>query len=156
MPAKGVFPTRENCDLDDPEEMFLWMFAALPGVNGGQFIMPIDYWRLVSKRLYELGARIGAEPGLEYVPPAANEPNWATSAGKWVEAGTVTSKEKDERQATNALAMMGHQQRVELRKALDAWKNGGPMPPTMASQVVDTLKDDQRLLIMDILKSDSA
>ncbi|WP_037084585.1 DUF2744 domain-containing protein [Prescottella equi] len=61
-------PTRENCDPNNPEEAFLWMFVGLPGVNGASMIMGPDYYRQISKQLWELGARPSAEPikHLEY------------------------------------------------------------------------------------------
>ncbi|UVT24982.1 DUF2744 domain-containing protein [Rhodococcus pyridinivorans] len=55
-------PTRENCDPNNPEEAFLWMFVGLPGVNGASMIMGPDYYRQVSKQLWELGARPVEEP----------------------------------------------------------------------------------------------
>ena len=136
MPAKGVFPTRENCDPNDPTEAFLWMFAALPGLNGGPLIMPIEYYRNVSKRLWDLGARPVEEPTLEYEGPSANEPNWATSAGRWVEAGSVTPEAKARRGMESGLARMGHAQRVEFYKALVAWETGQPLPDTASGRVV--------------------
>lgn len=55
-------PTRENCDPTNPEEAFLWMFVGLPGVNGASMIMGPDYYRQISKQLWELGARPAEEP----------------------------------------------------------------------------------------------
>lgn len=81
--TKG-FPTRENCDLDDPKQMFLWMLAALPGVRGAQLVMPISYNMVVSEHLFECGARLSAEPTKKYQPPTANDPHWMTSPGRWV------------------------------------------------------------------------
>ena len=51
-----TLPRRENCDLSNPKEMFLWMLVALPGVNGGQQIMPASYNMLVSEHLHQCGA----------------------------------------------------------------------------------------------------
>ena len=67
------FPTRENCNPDNPEEAFLWMFVALPHVKGGPLMMPVEFYRLVSKRLWELGARPVEEPTLQWVAPMATE-----------------------------------------------------------------------------------
>lgn len=154
MPAKGVFPTRENCDPTNRQEMFLWMFAALPGQNGGQFIMPIDYFRLVSERMAQLGAMLECpncghrnEPELEYVPPGSNDPNWATSAGKWVESGSVSDEEKLRRGVEALIALMGHSQKVEFYKALKAWESGTALPPTRGGQVVGRMVDDEPHLL---------
>lgn len=154
MPAKGVFPTRDNCDLADPQERFLWMFAALPYQNGGQFIMPIDYFRLVSERLVRLGAMLECpncghhnEPELEYLPPSANEPNWATSAGRWVEAGSVSEEDKIRAGLASGLARMGHQQRVEFYKALQAWESQDEIPDTVAGRTVrDMMESEPHML----------
>lgn len=143
MPAKGVFPTKENCDPDDPEEFALWAFPGLPGVNGGQFIMPIEYFRLVSKRLWDLGFRLVEEPTLEYVPPGVNDANWATSAGKWVESGSVSDEEKIRAAMTIGIARMGHQQKVEFFTALLAWEAGQELPDTEAGRTVRDMMDQE-------------
>ena len=114
---RGEFPTRENCNPEDPEEAFLWMFAALPGVKGAPLLMPVDYYRLVSKRLWELGCRPAAEPTLEWVPPSATDANWMTSPGRWVPAGTRPAP--DGRQAAReAVDKLTAQQRYELLQVL--------------------------------------
>lgn len=152
MPPKGVFPTRENCDLSDPEEMFLWMFAAPPKVKGAPLIMPIDYYRDMSRHLYELGARLGAEPVKEYVPPSANDPNIWTSPGRWAPAGTVTPEQKQEREAKAGLARMGHFQKVEFYKALKADEAGEPLPDNKAADVVRSLNAGQKALFLRLLR----
>jgi len=152
MPAKGVFPTRDNCDGDDPEEFALWAFAALPGQNGGQFIMPIEYFRQVSKRLWDLGFRQVEEPRLEYVPPSANDPNWATSAGYWVKAGSISEQERHEWDMASALARMGHQQKVEFFKAAKAWESGDEIPGTKAGLVVKSMAEREPHLLPLALK----
>jgi len=141
MPAKGVFPLRENCDPKDPEEFCLWAFAAPPGVNGGQFIMPIDVFRRWSQRFWDLGFRQVEEPILEYVGPAASEPNWATSAGRWVPAGTVTDDDRALQAIQTAVARMGHQQKVELYTALQAWEAGDGLPESVSGRVVQNMLD---------------
>lgn len=117
MPAKGVFPTRENCDLQNPEEAFLWMFVGLPGVKGAPLLMPIEYYRKVSARLWDLGARPVEEPILEYVPPSGQEPNWLTSPGRWVKAGQAPEVDGVQK-AKAVVERMTSQQRRELLEAL--------------------------------------
>ncbi len=147
MPAKGVFPVRENCSPDDPEEFALWAFAALPGQNGGQFIMPIEYFRQVSKRLWDLGFRQVEEPTLEYVPPSASEPNWATSAGKWVEVGSVDESEKQHRAMATAIARMAHPQKVDFYKALLVWESQQEFSDSPGGRVVRNMADDEPHLL---------
>lgn len=143
MPAKGVFPVRENCDPNDPYEFALWAFPALPHLNGGQFIMPIEYFRLVSKRLWDLGFRQVEEPTLEYLPPSASEPNWATSAGRWVEKGSVSEEEKVRGVLATGIALMGHPQKVEFYKALQAWESGSDIPDTDAGATVRAMMESE-------------
>lgn len=118
MPRRGEFPTRENCDPENPREAFLWMFAALPYVKGAPLIMPISYYEDVSQRLWDLGARPTEEPTLEWVAPTATEPNWATSPGRWVPAGTAPQR-TGVQMAKDVVAVMSMQQRAELRQALE-------------------------------------
>lgn len=155
MPAKGVFPTRDNCNPDDPEEAFLWMFAALPHVKGAPLIMPVEYYRAVSKRLWDLGARPAVEPALEWVAPTATEAHWLTSPGRWVPAGTGP-KRSEEDEARTAIAQMSLQQRAELLKVLEALEAGGVIPDTPAGRVVNTLSFHQREVVLKVLRSQRA
>lgn len=88
--TKGL-PTRENCDPNNPYEMFLWMFVALPYVKGAPLLMPLNYYQHVSKHLHDLGLRLTCEncghahqPKLKYQPPLSTDPNVWTSPGRWV------------------------------------------------------------------------
>lgn len=153
MPAKGVFPTRANCDLNDPEEAFLWMFAALPHVRGAPLIMPIEYYRQVSKRLWDLGARPSAEPVLEWVPPSATEPHWLTSPGRWVPAGEGP-KRTERQEAKDAVARMSLQQKTELLKVLEALEAGDPLPDSPSGRVVNTLSFEQREVVLSVLREE--
>lgn len=151
MPRKGEFPTRDNCDQNSPEEAFLWMFAALPHVKGAPLIMPIEYYRSVSKRLWDLGARPAAEPTLEWVAPSATEPHWLTSPGRWVPAGSAPKRtEHDE--ARDAIANMSMQQKAELLAVLEALESGAVLPDTPAGKVVNTLSFEQREVVLSVLR----
>lgn len=151
MPAKGVFPTRENCDPTDPEEAFLWMFVALPHVKGAPLIMPMEYYRAVSKRLWELGARPTADPVWEWVPPQATDPNWLTSPGRWVPAGS-RPKRTEHDEARDAVAPMSAQQKAELLKTLRIVAAGDPIPQTPSGRVVSTLNSRQREVVLEVLE----
>ena len=50
--------------------------------------MPIVYLQLVSKRLWDLGARPTEQPVLKYRKPSNMDANWMTSPGDWVPADT--------------------------------------------------------------------
>lgn len=148
MLRENEFPTRERCDLSDPSEAFLWMFAALPGVKGGPLIMPVSYYREVSKRLWDLGARPVAEPTLEWVAPTASDPNWMTSPGRWVEAGTAPLPSEEE-SARQAAELMSSQQRDELRTVLE---DGEPFPSTPAGLAASRLAPRQREVVLTVLR----
>jgi hypothetical protein len=152
MTAKGEFPTRENCDPNNPEEAFLWMFAALPHVRGAPLIMPTEYYRQVSKRLWDLGSRPSEEPTLQWLPPSATEANWITSPGRWVSAGSVVRTEEQE--AADALAKMARQQKAELRMVLELWVEGKALPDTPAGKVANTLNEHQRGLSLNLLRAE--
>lgn len=145
------FPRRENCDPTDPFQAFLWMMVALPMQNGGALIMPIDYMQMVSKRLWDLGCRPVEDPVLEWVAPTATEPNWMTSPGKWVPAGTAP-KISEESAAASALEQMSIQQRAELFAALQAWEAGDDLPDTPAGTVASALSDGQKETVLKVLR----
>ena len=155
MVARGEFPTREKCDLNDPEEAFLWMFAALPGVRGAPLIMPIEYYRQVSRRLWDLGARPAEEPTLEWVAPTANDPNWLTSPGRWVPAGSIPVPDEEDA-ARTAVARMAMAQRHELFVALGEWKAGREIPDTPSGRVAGSLTFGQRETALKVLTEDIA
>lgn len=146
MPGRGEFPTRENCDPNDPQEAFLWCFAALPYVRGGPLLMPTDFWRVVSEHLWELGCRPSAAPVKEWVPPSSSEPNWLTSPGRWVPAG---QRKTDDAAARRAVERMSLPQRTELREAL---AGGWPFPDTVAGRFAATLPPDTREATLALLE----
>ena len=63
-------PVRELCDLNDPEEMFLWALLAQDDVNGAQVMVSIQHLRTISKRIYQVGGRLVADPVIKYRAPA--------------------------------------------------------------------------------------
>lgn len=109
------FPTRENCNLDDPREMFLWTLVALPGVRGAQLIMPVGYNMTISEHLHKCGARLAADPVIKYQAPTASEPHWMTSPGKWVSVDTADVAPHPARAALGKLTAL---QKAELLEAL--------------------------------------
>lgn len=105
------FPTRENCNPQDPYQAFLWCLVALPGQNGGQLVMPVDYLQLVSERIWLCGGRLVEEPSIKYRPPTGTEPNWITSPGRWVD---VSEDDPQPNPARRALDTLTSQQKAEL------------------------------------------
>lgn len=81
--TKG-FPTKENCDPNNPYEAFLWCLVAMPYMKGAQLAFPVDYLQFVSKRMWDCGARLVADPTIKYRKPSSADPNWISSPGTWV------------------------------------------------------------------------
>ena len=118
------FPTRDNCNLKDPREMFLWCLVALPGVNGAQLTAPISYNMAVSEHLYECGARLVEEPTKKWIPPAATSPHWLTSPGRWVPLDHPVAEGHP---ADVALSKLTQQQKAELFERLKRMHENGDM-----------------------------
>jgi len=147
----GDFPTRDNCNPEDPSEAFLWMLVALPYQNGGQLVMPVEYLKLVSKRLWDLGARPVAEPEIAYVAPSSSSPHWLTDPGKFVPVDQV-EEARQEAEIDGALAKMGHRQSVELFQALEADEAGRDIPDTPAGQVVRGMPPKEKAAVLKRLR----
>jgi hypothetical protein len=119
---KGI-PTRENCDLNNPREMFLWMFTAVPGLNGAALMIPPDVFMVWSEHLYELGARLSAEPIKKYRRPTSNDPHWATSPGQWVPIDTPDPPVNPAKKAWDTLTPI---QKAEIRALANAEHEAEP------------------------------
>lgn len=78
-------PTRNTCDLTDPEEMFLWCFTGAGGVTGAPLLMPTDYYRALSRHLHDCGARLTAEPVVKWRAPT-DTLSPLLAQGEWVPA----------------------------------------------------------------------
>lgn len=95
-----LFPTRETCDLDDPQEMFLPLLVALP-MNKYRVAFPVSYLRLVSERFYELGAFMRCpdcghteEPKTVWSAPKSATPHWLSDPGSWQRKGKAPAPRK--------------------------------------------------------------
>lgn len=77
------------------------MLVALPGQNGGPMAFPTSYMQLVSKHLWDLGARPSEAPTLKYRRPVVGDPHWATNPGIWV---PVDAPDDDPRSAARRAA----------------------------------------------------
>lgn len=119
--TKG-FPTRENCDLDNPREKFLWCLVALPGMRGASLAMPVDYLMMISEHLHECGVDFVRAPTKKWQPPKANDPHWMTSPGRWVSADTPDEAGDPAQQALDALT---RQQKAEIFERLKRMQESG-------------------------------
>lgn len=115
-------PQRENCDLDDPEQMFWWMCVSWPELKGALAMLPFAYYRLVSKRLHDLGARLKcdncghmAEPTLKLRLPQT-EAHWMTGNAKWV---PIDEPDPPRIEAVDLVRKMPQELRSQLDQALD-------------------------------------
>jgi len=100
--GKGV-PTRDNCDLTNPRQKFLWMYTALPGVKGAPLVFPVEYWEQVSWRQCVLGADLVGEPGLQWQAPLHVAANPWLAAGQWVYPGTPEPERSSIRDVVSSL-----------------------------------------------------
>lgn len=105
------FPTRENCDPANPYEATWWTFAALPGMRGASFMMPMPYYALVSKRQADLGVMVVCpecghrpEPKLRLAMPKGGAPSMWSGQGTWVPSETPVENESAVVRAVNALS----------------------------------------------------
>lgn len=128
----NMLPTRENCNLEDPREMFLWMLVALPGMNGGQQAMPSSYNMLVSQHMFECGAMLACPecghsrvPQKAYVPPGAEDAHWMTSPGQWTDPDKVPPREVDP--MDDALDKLTNQQQAALFHRLKTRHEAGEL-----------------------------
>lgn len=109
--TKHDLPIRENCDVNDPKEMFLWMFTAPPGLNGAPMAFPTEYYMMLSEHLWECGARLTGEPMKKYRRPTGTEPNRFTTPGQWVPIDTPDPVPNPAREAWDKLSW---QQKAEI------------------------------------------
>ncbi|GAB7515147.1 phage gene 29 protein family protein [Rhodococcus sp. no. 34] len=138
---KDEIPQRESCDVDDPEEMFWWMFVSMPGLKGALAMVPLEYYRLMSKRLHDLGARLKcdacghmAKPTLKLRLPQTEE-HWMTGLGKWVPIDEPDPPRTEE--AKEIVRKLPKELRDQLTDALDAVEAesiANPHPPTLQEE----------------------
>ncbi|WP_280265336.1 phage gene 29 protein family protein [Nocardia wallacei] len=78
-----AFPSPANCNPHCPDEAFLPYLVGLPGMKGAAMAIPISGMRLWSRRLWDGGARLVADPTTFYWPPRSGEINPMFAAGEW-------------------------------------------------------------------------
>jgi len=127
------FPTRENCDPNNPYQAFLWMLVAMPYMKGAQLVLPVDYLQFVSKRLWDCGVRQVEDPTIKYQKPAATDANWMTSPGSWVPADAP--EREPGRPVEIAVDSLQNQQQAELVREL--WRRMTPEQRRMMWEATD-------------------
>jgi hypothetical protein len=115
-PFTHGFPTKDNCDPNNPYQAFLWMLVAMPYMKGAQLVLPVDYLQFVSKRLWDCGARPAADPTIKYRKPAATDANWLTSPGTWTDVNDPDPE--PDRPVKVAVDALQTQQQAEVMKEL--------------------------------------
>lgn len=113
--GRGI-PTRDNCDLENPRQAFLWMFTAQPGQKGAPLMMAGDYYELQSYHMWILGARPQRPPELKYRPPNNMVADRWAAQGEWVDLD-----EPDPPRTTMAdiVAKLPQQDRAELKQLIN-------------------------------------
>lgn len=147
---QGV-PTRENCDASNPRQAFLWMFTAMPGLQGAPLMLPTEYWEMQSWRMWVLGARPAAEPTQKWQAPASLTANAWTAPGKWVDLDTP---EPERKTIADMIRELPQGTRAEVRAAvleqfgLD--DGDRPGPPAM-QYTVESLAERLRTSVDELL-----
>lgn len=83
-------PTQDNCNLENPREVFLWM---LVNISNSQvpLLFPRKVLEDISEQIYRCGARFHPEEQqIYYRPPKPPEGGsmWDSISGEWIEADT--------------------------------------------------------------------
>lgn len=112
--GKGL-PLPENCDPTNPRQAFLWMFTAMPGVQGAPLLLGTEYWELQSWRMWVLGARPTEAATLKYQPPANMVANQWNAAGKWV---TLDTPDIPRQTLTELVDSLPQQDKAELKQVM--------------------------------------
>lgn len=131
-PFPHDFPTRENCDPNNPYQAYLWALVAFPYQNGAQLAMPVNYLQLVSKRLWDCFGPPNPEwePTIKYQKPLSTDPNWMTSPGAWVPAD---APDRDPRRP--------------VEKAIDSWSI--LQQGEVAEELVRRMTPEQRRMMVE-------
>jgi hypothetical protein len=111
--GQGV-PLRENCDLDNPRQKFLWMFTAMPGMRGAPLMMPAEYWEMQSWRMCVLGADVVNEPTQKWQAPV-NTVNPHMAAGQWVD---LDAAEPERKTLADMVRELPQKDRADIRAAV--------------------------------------
>ncbi|WP_195041924.1 phage gene 29 protein family protein [Nocardia farcinica] len=120
----GAFPTTALCNPNCPDEAFLPYLVGLPGMKGAAMALPLQYLKMWSRRLWDGGARIAAEPVIFYHPPRAGEISPMFAAGEWKPEPPEPS------QATGVdIDRLGLAVQAELARQIDEKRAAAEPPP---------------------------
>lgn len=99
MVQKNQLPTVDNCDPNDPEEMFLPFFVGLPNVIGALLVFPLEWWRKVSAHLVKCGVMLECpecghrnDPEIRFRLTPGEDPMMG-GGGRWVPADTPVEQD---------------------------------------------------------------
>lgn len=85
MPLReGELPTVDNCDRTNPEEAWLPALIAIPGIKGAPMPWPVEYLKVLSKRLWDFGGP--PDPDAQtvwYHPPRGGDISPMFAAGQY-------------------------------------------------------------------------
>lgn len=81
------------------------MLVALPMQKGAPLIMPVEYLRQISRRLWECGARPVEQPMIKYRKPSGVDPHWMTAPGTWVSVDEPDPEANPAQEAWDKLTM---------------------------------------------------
>ncbi|MEJ6013295.1 DUF2744 domain-containing protein [Corynebacterium sp. H127] len=111
-------PTLDQCNINDPEEMFLWALVCLPGLEQqAPLLMPPQILRQISQRLYDCGARLDlTQQQIKYVPPADQSSWLAGAGGTWVPIDAELPPEI----TAPSIDHLSRREKIELVKKLEA------------------------------------
>ena len=114
--GRGI-PTRDNCDLSNPRQKFLWMFTAAPGQKGAPLVMPTEYYEMQSYHMCVLGADIKAKPKLKWRPPNNMVANRWGASGEWVD---VDDPDPPRQTMADIVEKLPQQDRAELAELINS------------------------------------
>lgn len=114
--GRGV-PTRENCDLDNPRQRFLWMFTAAPGQKGAPLIMPVEFWEMQSYHMCVLGGGIKTKPKLKWRAPNNMVANQWMAQGEWVH---LDDPDPPRTTMADIVSKLPQQDRAELKELINS------------------------------------
>jgi hypothetical protein len=122
-------PTRENCDMSNPRQRFLWMFTGF-AVKGAALPLPTEFYEALSEHICEcLGLKIIEVKGVRRIADPKRLPNKPTrkyqvggnmlnrheAAGQWVD---IDDPDRPVPDTKEIFAQLPHHERSEISDAV--------------------------------------
>lgn len=104
--------------------MFLWCFTGAGGITGAPLLMHLDYYRALSKHLYECGARLPEAPGQKWRPPVGDTLSPLFAQGTWVGIDEPDDEQDEVARIVAKLAPTIRERTYEILK--DEFEKGNP------------------------------